>query len=34
MCNKSYPSRHTKVFEREIQPHEMVKFLCESIVVL
>ena len=29
-----YPSKHTKVFEREIQPHEMVKSLCEKELVL
>ena len=28
-----YPFKHTAVFEREIQPHEMVKFLCESVEV-
>ena len=22
--NKSYPSKHTEVFERKIQPHEML----------
>ena len=26
--------KYAKVFEREIQPHEMVKSLCESAVVL
>ena len=29
-----YPSKHTKVFEREILPHEMVKPLCEKELVL
>ena len=29
-----HPSKHTKVFEREIQSHETVKSLCESAVVL
>ena len=29
-----YPSKHTEVFEREIQPHWMMKFTCESAVVL
>ena len=30
---KNLPSKHTEVFERKIQPHEMVKYLCKSIVV-
>ena len=29
-----YPSEHTEVFGREIQPHEMVKSLCDSVVVV
>ena len=29
-----YPSKHTIVFKREIQPHEIVKSLCESVVAL
>ena len=32
--NKTYPSKHTGAFEREIQLHEMVKSFCESVVVL
>ena len=31
---KMCPSKHTKVFERKNQPYEMVKSLCESVVVL
>ena len=31
---KKLPSKHTEVFDKEIQPHEMVKYLCESVVVL
>ena len=32
--NKKYPSKHTGAFEKEIQPHKMVKSFCESVVVL
>ena len=28
-----YPPKHTEVFERVIQPHEMVKSLWENLVV-
>ena len=28
-----YPFKHTEVFKREIQPHEMVKYLCERVAV-
>ena len=31
---KNYPFQRTKVSEREIQPHEMVKYLCERVAVL
>ena len=31
---KTYHSNHIEVFEREIQPYEIVKSLCESVVVL
>ena len=34
MQKKIYPSEHTEVFERHIQPHEAAKDLCESVVVL
>ena len=34
LFKKTYPLKHTKVFEREIQPHEMVKYLCERVAVL
>ena len=30
---KIYPSNHTKVVERKIQPREMVKSPCESVVL-
>ena len=29
-----YPSKHTDSFEMEIQPHDTVQSLCESVVVL
>ena len=29
-----YPSKLAEVFEREKQPHEMVKSLCKSVAVL
>ena len=29
-----YTSKHTEDFEKEIQPLDMVKSLCESLVVL
>ena len=29
-----YPFKHTEAFEREIQPHEIVKYLCERVAVL
>ena len=29
-----HPSKHTEVFEKEIHPHEMVKSLSKSVVVL
>ena len=29
-----YPSKRTEVFEREIQPHRMVKSLSEKVAVL
>ena len=29
-----YPCKHAKVFEREIQPHDIVKSLCEGVAVL
>ena len=28
--NKTYFSKYTKIFERKIQPHEMLKSLCKS----
>ena len=31
---KTLLPKHTEAFEREIQPHEMLKYLCESVVVL
>ena len=31
---RTYPSKHTEVFEGEIQAHEILKSLCESVVVL
>ena len=31
---KTYRFKHTEVFEREIPPHEMVKYLCERVAVL
>ena len=34
MYNKTYSSKHTEDFEKEIQPLDMVKSLCESLVVL
>ena len=34
LIQKTYPSNHTEVFESEIQEHEMVKSICESVVVL
>ena len=34
LYKKIYRSEHTEVFEREIQPHEPVKSLCESVVVV
>ena len=34
LIKKTPPSKHTEVFEREIQPHEMLKYLYESVVVL
>ena len=34
LTQKTYPSNHTEVFESEIQEHEMVKSICESVVVL
>ena len=34
LLQKNLPFKHTEVFEREIQSHEMVKYLCESVVVL
>ena len=36
-CGKNniiYPFKHTEVFKREIQPHEMVKYLSERVAVL
>ena len=33
LYNKAHPSKHIEVFEREIQSHEMVKSLWESVVV-
>ena len=30
---KNLPSKHNEVFEREMQPHEMVKYLCEMCPV-
>ena len=34
LIKKPPPSKHTEVFEREIQPHKMLKYLYESVVVL
>ena len=34
LYNKKYTSKSTTVFEREMQAHEMVKFVFKSIVVL
>ena len=34
LIQKTYPSNHTEVFESEIQEHEMIKSICESVVVL
>ena len=34
LYKKTYPFKHTEVFEREIQPHKMVKCLCERVAVL
>ena len=31
---KDYPIKYTEVFEREIQPHEIGRYLCVSVVVL
>ena len=34
LFKKNHPFKHTELFEREIQPHEMVKYLCEGVAVL
>ena len=34
LIQKTNPSKHTAVFEGEIQSHEVVKSLCESIAVM
>ena len=31
---KTYPSTYTEVFQRKLQPNEMLKSLCKSVVVL
>ena len=31
---KDYPIKYTEVFEREIQPHEIGRYLCVSVVIL
>ena len=31
---KDYPFKRPEVFKREIQLHEMVKYLCERVAVL
>lgn len=32
--DRSYSSKYTEAFEREIQPRKMIKSLCESVAVL
>lgn len=34
LCKNTYPSKHTESFEIVIQPHEIVKFLWKSAVIL
>lgn len=34
LYQETYFSKHTEAFERKIQPDEMVKSLCEKVVVL
>ena len=34
LYKKTHHFKHTEVFEREIQPHKMVKCLCERTAVL
>ena len=34
LYKKPYPSENAEVFDSEIQPHEMIKSLCQSVVVL
>ena len=34
LYKKIYPFKHNEVFKREIQPLEMVKYLCERVAVL
>ena len=30
LCKQTYPSKNTSIFEREVQPHDIVKLLGEE----